>query len=69
MFLFCVRDMVKGEDGRLAVVLESTIFHPQGGGQPSDIGFISVPEFDFKFIVEDVRSKDGLLVRFIQLDR
>ncbi len=27
-------------DGRYAVTLESTLFHPQGGGQPSDSGTI-----------------------------
>ena len=29
------------EDGLWAVQLDKTIFHPQGGGQPSDIGFIN----------------------------
>lgn len=27
-------------DGRYAVVLDSTLFHPQGGGQPADAGWI-----------------------------
>ena len=27
-------------DGRYAVVLDSTLFHPQGGGQPADVGWI-----------------------------
>ncbi|KAM7220627.1 Threonyl/alanyl tRNA synthetase, class II-like protein [Rhypophila decipiens] len=30
-----------GTDQDFAVVMESTIFHPQGGGQPSDEGIIS----------------------------
>ncbi|KAI3987653.1 hypothetical protein MKX01_038725 [Papaver californicum] len=51
----------QGEDNRYALILESTIFHPQGGGQPSDIGFISNEESGFKFIVDDVRLKDGLV--------
>lgn len=27
-------------DGRYAVVLDRTLFHPQGGGQPADAGWI-----------------------------
>ena len=49
------------EDGRQAVILDSTIFHPQGGGQPADTGFITSPSSDLKFMVEDVRLKDGLV--------
>ncbi|XP_021650730.2 uncharacterized protein LOC110642856 isoform X2 [Hevea brasiliensis] len=46
----------KGDDGRLALILDSTIFHPQGGGQPADTGFITAATDDsnFKFIVQDV---------------
>ncbi|KAL2244144.1 UNVERIFIED_CONTAM: Alanyl-tRNA editing protein AlaX-L [Sesamum indicum] len=50
------------EDGRQTLVLDSTIFHPQGGGQPSDKGSISNPLF--KFIVEDVRSKDKIVYHY-----
>ncbi|MBV8624340.1 MAG: alanyl-tRNA editing protein, partial [Herbaspirillum sp.] len=28
------------EDGRHAVRLSATPFHPQGGGQPSDVGWL-----------------------------
>lgn len=44
-------------------MLDSTIFHPQGGGQPADMGFITVEGDDreVKFAVEDVRLKDGLV--------
>ena len=31
----------KTEDGLWAVVLDRTLFHPQGGGQPSDAGTIN----------------------------
>ncbi|KAL3641979.1 hypothetical protein CASFOL_012794 [Castilleja foliolosa] len=50
------------EDGRQTLVLDSTIFHPQGGGQPSDKGFISNPHFNF--VVEDVRSKDKIVYHY-----
>lgn len=59
----------KGDDGRSALVLDSTIFHPQGGGQPADTGFITVGDREVKFVVEDVRSRDGIvrLMAFIML--
>ncbi|CAB4262722.1 unnamed protein product [Prunus armeniaca] len=54
----------KGEDGRTALVLDRTIFHPQGGGQPADTGFIAVEDSDLKFVAEDVRSKDGIVYHY-----
>lgn len=42
-------------------MLDATIFHPQGGGQPSDTGFITNANSDFEFVVEDVRLKDGIV--------
>ncbi|KAJ6323529.1 hypothetical protein OIU76_010938 [Salix suchowensis] len=55
----------KGEDGRNALILDSTIFHPQGGGQPADTGVItSAADSSFKFIVQDVRSKDGIVYHY-----
>lgn len=53
--------VLKGEDGRTALVLDRTIFHPQGGGQPADTGFIAVEDSGLKFVAEDVRSKDGIV--------
>src|SRR5437867_1337889 len=35
----------KVKDCRVSVILDSTIFHPQGGGQPSDQGVISSSNF------------------------
>ncbi|CAO2821969.1 unnamed protein product [Amaranthus hypochondriacus] len=52
------------EDGRQALILDSTIFHPQGGGQPSDTGFIIIPDSPIKFVVEDVRSKNGIVYHY-----
>ncbi|XP_047963418.1 alanine--tRNA ligase [Salvia hispanica] len=50
------------DDGRQTLVLDSTIFHPQGGGQPSDKGYISSTHLTF--LVEDVRSKDKIVYHY-----
>lgn len=50
---------VLNEDGRNVVILDQTIFYPQGGGQPYDIGVISSE--GKKFIVEEVRFVDGVV--------
>lgn len=56
----------EGDDGRRALILASTIFHPQGGGQPSDTGYIAITiaDLNIKFIVEDVRSKEGIVFHY-----
>ncbi|KAF8394565.1 hypothetical protein HHK36_020777 [Tetracentron sinense] len=54
----------QGDDGRRALILDSTIFYPQGGGQPSDTGSITIAESDLRFIVEDVRLKDGIVFHY-----
>ncbi|KAF8030724.1 hypothetical protein BT93_D0033 [Corymbia citriodora subsp. variegata] len=59
-----VVSFLKGDDGRSALILESTIFHPQGGGQPADTGFITVGDREAKFAVEDVRSRDGIVYHY-----
>ncbi|KAG5398494.1 hypothetical protein IGI04_020308 [Brassica rapa subsp. trilocularis] len=56
--------LFKAEDGRIALILDSTVFHPQGGGQPSDTGLIEFAGSDFKFSVQDVRSKDGIVLHY-----
>jgi len=40
----------------IAVILNATIFHPQGGGQPADTGLISSLDNKVVFIVKDVRA-------------
>lgn len=47
------------EEGRDIVILDQTVFYPQGGGQPYDKGVIE--NSNSKFIVEEVRFIDGLV--------
>nr|CAB3476514.1 unnamed protein product [Digitaria exilis] len=54
------------EGGRVAVVLDATVFHPQGGGQPADTGVISAA--GARFLVEDVRAKDGVVFHYGRFD-
>ena len=46
-----------GPEGQIAVILDKTICHPQGGGQPSDEGFLKQGDIKFNLealsIVED----------------
>ena len=46
-------------DNQQAIILDQTIFYPQGGGQPYDKGFIK--NNNATFIVEEVRFKDGIV--------
>ncbi|XP_076891720.1 uncharacterized protein LOC143543238 [Bidens hawaiensis] len=56
-----------GDDGRHVLILDSTIFHPQGGGQPSDTGFITSSRF--KFAVQDVRSRNAVVYHYGVFDK
>ncbi len=53
-----VEDMLE-EDGKTAILLDQTIFYPQGGGQPYDKGVIKNDSVTFQ--VEEVRWADGLV--------
>ena len=48
---------VVNEEGREVVILDQTVFYPQGGGQPYDTGVISRQNSTFH--VEEVRAVDG----------
>lgn len=53
----------KTNDFGKAVILDETIFYPQGGGQPSDRGVIV--SGDNKFVISDVRlDEDGIVWHF-----
>ncbi|MBI4225343.1 MAG: hypothetical protein HY617_03345 [Candidatus Sungbacteria bacterium] len=49
---------VLSEDGRTVIILDQTVFYPQGGGQPYDTGVITGGH-GAKFLVEEVRFVDG----------
>jgi Ser-tRNA(Ala) deacylase AlaX len=48
---------VREVEGKRIIVLDQTIFYPQGGGQPYDRGFIKSGENVFE--VKEVRYQDG----------
>lgn len=50
-------ESVSEDSGRWVLVLDRTVFHPQGGGQPYDQGLIRGPGGLFR--VEEVRLVDG----------
>ncbi len=56
-----VLDILKTEkDDEVAIILDRTIFHPQGGGQPGDEGTIS---FDnVTFTVTGLKPKDDTIL-------
>jgi Ser-tRNA(Ala) deacylase AlaX len=44
-------------DGKIALELDRSIFYPQGGGQPFDVGFIEAQDGSVKMVVEEVRAQ------------
>ncbi len=57
-----IKEIINTEDVRLAIVLDRTIFYPQGGGQPADTGIIQSSKA--KFLVTDVRLVDGRAMHY-----
>ncbi len=55
------------EDGRQIVILNRTIFYPQGGGQRFDTGTISSAAANFT--VEEVRFVDGQVLHIGKFDK
>lgn len=52
----------KNEQGETVLVLDSTIFHPQGGGQPADEGFITSSDGSVKFLLKSLQAKDDAIL-------
>lgn len=50
------------DEGKIGLILDQTIFYPQGGGQPYDKGMIE--NKNGRFIVEEVRFFDGLVKHY-----
>ena len=55
-----VLDVFEREDGDYDVVLDGTMFYPEGGGQPADHGVLSTDDVTAE--VTDVQRFDGVIV-------
>lgn len=53
---------ISQDNGRTMIILDQTIFYPQGGGQPYDKGIIE--NNNGIFLVEEVRLVDGIVKHF-----
>mmetsp|Transcript_42296 Transcript_42296/g.67734 ORF Transcript_42296/g.67734 Transcript_42296/m.67734 type:complete len:534 (+) Transcript_42296:760-2361(+) len=51
----------KKQEPKFTVVLDRTIFHPQGGGQPADIGSMKCPTSGAVFQVEFTEAKQDVV--------
>lgn len=54
-----ILEVSSNEAGKTVAILDQTIFHPQGGGQPYDKGEIATD--NAKFSVEEVRFEKGVV--------
>jgi alanyl-tRNA synthetase len=61
-----VLEVFDREDGRFDVVLDQTMFYPEGGGQPADHGHLSTD--DVTGDVEDVQRYDGVICHTVDED-
>jgi alanyl-tRNA synthetase len=56
-----VLDVIEREDGEgYDVALDQTMFYPEGGGQPADVGALSTDDVTVQ--VEDVQEVDGVVL-------
>jgi len=53
---------IKAKDGEW-VILDKTLFYPEGGGQPSDLGFLKIGDSEFR--VKDVQKIGSIVVHKI----
>jgi Ser-tRNA(Ala) deacylase AlaX len=52
-----------GEEGaQYKIIFDKTIFHPQGGGQPKDRGFLVSEDGSIKFEVTDLKNQDDAIL-------
>lgn len=58
---------VTRENEKDIVILNTTVFYPQGGGQPYDTGAIQSPAIRFR--VEEVRWQDGIVRHIGQFEQ
>ncbi len=56
----CILDVLQGEP--CVVILDRTVFYPQGGGQPSDKGIIRSPHASFE--VQKVVVENGIALHY-----
>lgn len=56
---------VKRYDDETAFVLDKTVFHPQGGGQPGDSGYIEIPDMGMKIRVKDTKKSEGIIYHIV----
>ncbi len=54
--------VVREKGTRYYIVLDSSIFHPLGGGQPSDTGMLSASGFEFE--VKKALESEGVIVLY-----
>ncbi|MFH1106262.1 MAG: alanine--tRNA ligase-related protein [Candidatus Micrarchaeota archaeon] len=60
-----VQAVESADGGKTAIVLDRTIFYPQGGGQPFDTGEIALSDGTAAFEVLEVRMREGGIVHHI----
>ena len=54
-----VLEIIDNKDGSFELILDQTLFYPEGGGQPPDIGIISSENVNAK--VADVQTEGGII--------